>query len=70
MSTGLMLDSQEDFYEADKFPVLLRKEYRSERKHKPGINPLDLKFITFQKKKIAKERKVIPDPIDDRKFQE
>ena len=22
------------------------------------------------KKKIAKERKVIPDPIDDRKFQE
>ena len=32
-----------------------------------GTNPNTLLII---KKKIAKDRKVIPDPIDDRKFQE
>jgi len=31
---------------------------------------LDLFAIFSNEKKIANERKVIPDPIDDRKFQE
>ena len=33
------------------------------------FNP-KMKIKTIIKKKIAKEKKVIPDPIEDRKFQE
>ena len=36
---------------------------REEKKDNEEVNQI-------MKKKIAKERKVIPDPIDDRKFQE
>ena len=41
------------------------------RERSEGVeNDKDKDQYTFRKEKIAKERKVIPDPIDDRKFQE
>ena len=53
-------------------PKKAKKEKELENR-KEKINYLKMDFKVGKKKaykKIAKDRKVIPDPIDDRKFQE